>query len=115
MFLLSDFSRERVEFRRSKHLSAAHKRKISQALKGRNPPTLKGHVVKGGKIGAGIYGSMGAINGALGGGLVGGPLGVPVGAAIGGASGALGGGLYGAGAGAGVYGIRRGLARRRDR
>lgn len=108
ILFMSDFS-ERSEFRR-RPLSKQHKKKISDALKGRGSgkksPTLEGHVGKGAKWGSRLGAGMGALNGALYGGAVAGPVGVPIGAALGGGSGYLSGAASGAGYGAGLYALK---------
>ena len=120
IYLLSDFDDRNAEFARGrKPLSKQHKQKISRALKGKGrgkgkkPPTLEGHVVKGAKWGAIAGGGLNALTGAAYGGVLAGPVGAVGGGAIGGGLGVLSGGVTGAGYGAGVYGLRRSFGRRR--
>ena len=102
--------------RRSKPLSAAHKKKISEALKKGKQPKQKrkrgsrklgDYIVKGAKIGAGLGAGLGAAGGAVGGGLIAGPAGALAGGALYGTSGALSGGIQGGVAGAATRGYER--------
>ena len=102
--------------RRGKPLSAAHKKKISEALKKGKQPKQKrkrgagklgSYIVKGAKIGAGLGAGLGAAGGAVGGGLIAGPAGALAGGALYGTSGALSGGIQGGALGAATRGYER--------
>lgn len=90
-------------------------RKLTKAEKLKRKQSLGQHLKKGAKVVGGIAGGLGALQGAAYGGAVGGPAGALLGGSIGAASGALQGSVAGATYGAGAYGVKRAMAKKRDK
>lgn len=93
----------------------ASTRKLTKAEKLKRKQSLGNHLVKGAKIGAAIGGTLGALSGGTVGGALGGPAGALSLGGIAAAEGAAKGAITGGAITSGAYGVKRAMAKRRDK